>query len=572
MDNYQQKQKQNLVEETRIIFITLDKLYEPHYNPNKHPQEDIENLAESLKAFGQRRTISVWSNPEDPDGRYEVLAGNGIVRGAALAGLSGLLCTLAPPDWNELTRKAYTLADNQRNSILDEGAVAAILEEVSRDSQLQLEAMGYSRQKMDDLLAELANRTLSLDDLTNQSGEAEDTNQSGEAEAVEQAVITLRDRFVVPPFSILDSRQGYWMERKRAWEKLIGLSVYGRGNENETETSQGGLIFSNSSQPIQAYKEKEQIEKIHGTMSWERFLKEFSTTYSHLGTSEFDPVLAEIAYTWFCPPNARIIDPFAGGSVRGLVAAVLGHSYTGIDLSLRQIEANEKQWLKYQKRLGSLKNPTSWKELHQAGVTAKPNWLVGDSSRLKELPGAGSPDQHQYDFVFSCPPYADLEVYSDDPKDLSNMSYSAFRQTLRQVIEQACALLKNDRFACFVVGEVRDKKSGYYRNFVSDTIQAFLDSGLGYYNEGILINPYGSVVIRVGGYFVGNRKLGKTHQNVLVFVKGDWRKAAEACGPLEVKLPTDFENLEELEELEEVKAELASAEEVEEEEEEKGLD
>ena len=31
-----------------------------------------------------------------------------------------------------------------------------------------------------------------------------------------------------------------------------------------------------------------------------------------------------------------------------------------------------------------------------------------------------------------------------------------------------------------------------------------------------------------------SRKLGKTHQNVLVFVKGDPRAAAEAAGPVEV--------------------------------------
>ena len=30
------------------------------------------------------------------------------------------------------------------------------------------------------------------------------------------------------------------------------------------------------------------------------------------------------------------------------------------------------------------------------------------------------------------------------------------------------------------------------------------------------------------------RKLGKTHQNVLVFAKGDPRKATDWCGPVEV--------------------------------------
>ena len=32
-------------------------------------------------------------------------------------------------------------------------------------------------------------------------------------------------------------------------------------------------------------------------------------------------------------------------------------------------------------------------------------------------------------------------------------------------------------------------------------------------------------------------KLGKTHQNVLVFVKGDGKKATQACGPIDVHVP-----------------------------------
>jgi len=39
----------------------------------------------------------------------------------------------------------------------------------------------------------------------------------------------LADRFVVPPFSVLDARQGYWQERKRAWLALGIQSEIGRG-------------------------------------------------------------------------------------------------------------------------------------------------------------------------------------------------------------------------------------------------------------------------------------------------------------------------------------------------------
>ena len=40
------------------------------------------------------------------------------------------------------------------------------------------------------------------------------------------------------------------------------------------------------------------------------------------------------------------------------------------------------------------------------------------------------------------------------------------------------------------------------------------------YNDAVLITAVGSLPIRVGRAFGGYRKLGKTHQNVLVFYKG----------------------------------------------------
>jgi hypothetical protein len=88
----------------------------------------------------------------------------------------------------------------------------------------------------------------------------------------------------------------------------------------------------------------------------------------------------------------------------------------------------------------------------------------------------------------------------------------------------------------FVVGEVRDPK-GVYRSFVQDTIAAFVDAGLDYYNEAILVTAVGSLPVRLGRQFDASRKMGKTHQNVLVFVKGDPKRAAEAVGVAEYGLP-----------------------------------
>ena len=230
------------------------------------------------------------------------------------------------------------------------------------------------------------------------------------------------------------------------------------------------------------------------------------------GTSIFDPVLCEIAYRWFCPPGSAVLDPFAGGSVRGIVASRLGRLYTGIDLRAEQIDANRVQ-------------------AEQICGEPMPKWVCGDSREV--IPAlAENGIAPQFDFVFSCPPYADLEVYSDDPRDLSTFDYDEFRAAYANIIAGACALLKSDRFACFVVGDVRDPK-GFYRNFPGHTIEAFEAAGLRLYNEAILVTAVGSLPIRAGKQFAATRKLGRTHQSCLVFVKGDPRKATEAIGEVE---------------------------------------
>lgn len=221
------------------------------------------------------------------------------------------------------------------------------------------------------------------------------------------------------------------------------------------------------------------------------------------GTSIFDPVLTELCYRWFCPPGGLILDPFAGGSVRGIVANVLGFQYQGHELRGEQVAANRAQ--------AELICPDD-----------PPVWIEGDSAQtIPAWQGAA-------DFVFSCPPYGDLEVYSDREDDLSAMPHDQFCAVYRQIIAASVAKLKPDRFACFVVGDFRDKK-GFYRNFTGETVAAFEAAGARFYNEAILVTAVGSLPVRVGKQFKAGRKLGKTHQNIFVFCKGDPKKAAQAC-------------------------------------------
>lgn len=229
----------------------------------------------------------------------------------------------------------------------------------------------------------------------------------------------------------------------------------------------------------------------------------------HYGTSIFDPLLCELIYRWFCPTGGAVLDPFAGGSVRGIVAACLGFKYTGVDLSAGQLAANEVQA----------------REILRGQRTRKPRWIVGDSRQLQKLV------RGQFDLVFSCPPYADLEVYSDDPADISNMAFPDFLRAYQEIIKAACAMLKPDRFAVFVVGDVRDKR-GFYRKLPWLTIEAFEKCKVYLYNEAVLVTAFGSLPIRAGQQF-RFRKLGKTHQNVLVFFNGDPRRIPAAFPELE---------------------------------------
>jgi len=282
--------------------------------------------------------------------------------------------------------------------------------------------------------------------------------------------VLLRDLFIEPPFTVLDSKSGNWQRRKREWQRIGMKSEVGRGKS--MTHAMPTVKYDGNNMKEDYYSEEKQV----------------------LNTSIFDPALTELLYKWYVPENGTILDPFAGGSVRGIVANYLGFKYTGIDIRQEQIDSNREQGLEILE------------------VTNQPNWYVGDSNEV--LNGFNK----EFDFVFSCPPYADLEVYSDLEGDISNMDYVNFMKAYEEIIAKSCNLLKSGGYACFVVGEVRDKK-GNYIGFVPDTIKAFEKAGVKYYNEGILLNSIASASMRAKRIFGSNKKLVKVHQNVLIFKK-----------------------------------------------------
>jgi hypothetical protein len=368
-----------------------------------------------------------------------------------------------------------------------------------------------------------------------------------------EPAVRLTDLFVVPPFSTLDSRADYWKKRKRSWLSLgiqseVGRAAspyHGNGTDGSGVPSPASVLGRSDNLTLQSdtvrdptfYAKKRKAEKAAGReLSLDEFRADHyvppdtpAASISNTGTSVFDPVLCEVAYRWFSPPTGLVLDPFAGGSVRGIVASVLGRRYVGVELRPEQVHANRVN-------AGEIVGPEAAWDF--GGHTPMPAWVEGSATDLRALeyvvPGGEGPiaplPRAGADLVFTCPPYADLEVYSDDPRDLSTAPYAVFRAMLSSAIAQSAELLRPDRFAIWVVGEARDPKTGFSYGIVADTVQAARAAGLELYNEAILYTAIASAAMRATNQVLNSRKLVRVHQHVLVFVKGDPKRAATACG------------------------------------------
>ena len=275
----------------------------------------------------------------------------------------------------------------------------------------------------------------------------------------------LQETFIIPPFSILDTRQGYWNDRKRYWKDLI----------NDNGESRENLISD------------------------------------FFGTSILDPVLAEIANRWFGIDNGNTFDCFAGDSVFGYVSTYLGNTFTGIELRKEQADLNNKR---------------------VKGFNAK---YICDDGRnvLNHI------KENSQDLLFSCPPYYDLEIYSELENDASNQeTYEDFIAIIENAFTNAIKCLKENRFAVITVGDVRDK-NGFYYNFIDDIKRIFINNEMKLYNELILIESIGTLPQRVGR-FMEHRKIGKCHQNVLVFYKGNTKEIKNIFPKIEVDESTNL--------------------------------
>lgn len=454
-----------------------DLLVDP-VNARVHTTRNIDAIRASLRTFGQRRAIIV-------DRNGVIVAGNGTFEAAKAENWTTIECVVFPGDPAEA--RAYAIADN-RTAELAEWDYDILLEQLGTFDPDMLAAVGFDP----DELAELQQAAL--------DGVGFGLGGAGGSSSHETGA--LAERFGVPPFTLLDARRGPWRARRRAWQALGIQSELGRRDDL--------LIGGKLAGDMDHYRNEAKAQSGYGSkaITTEDGRLEYEPTLG--GTSIFDPVLTELIYRWFSAKGARVLDPWAGGSVRGIVASHLDRSYTGIELRPEQVAANVDQL-----RLAADRHP---------------QWIEGESTeQLMQM------IDNSFDLIIGCPPYYDLERYSDDPRDLSTMTRAQFDKAMRANIAAAASLLVTDSFAVFVVGNVRDK-SGTLLDMRGLLVNCCEAAGLRFYNDAVLVTPAGSLPVRTGKAFLSSRVMGRTHQEVLVFVKGDRRKAAERAGEVDVEV------------------------------------
>ena len=289
-------------------FLALNEITDFQGDLKERSAGDMEKIKKSIKKHGVAFPIFIWQTEENGETINYCLDGHCRTRALREMAAAGEQIPPLPVDY-----------------------IHAETEAEAKELLLKLNSQ-YGHMTADSVAAFLGDIQIDLNDLALPDGVLDLAKI--DKENIEKTKSTLREQFLVPPFSVLDTRQGYWQDRKKQWKSIGIKSEVGRDNKMLKHL-------------------KENAQKVNDGK--ENTLSEVSI---------FDPVLCETMYTWFGKPNGTILDPFAGGSVRGIVASYKQMNYTGFDIRPEQIEANEAQ--KY----------------ICDGNEHPPRWILCDSSRF----------------------------------------------------------------------------------------------------------------------------------------------------------------------------------------------
>ena len=155
--------------------------------------------------------------------------------------------------------------------------------------------------------------------------------------------------------------------------------------------------------------------------------------------SKFNSENCKNIINFFTSENDVVLDPFAGRT-RAIIANELNRKYVGFELT-------EKYFPQEKSENRVIYNMDS---LNMSNVL----------------------NNHIFDLVFTCPPYWNMEKYSDDPNDLSTFkTYDLFLNGCNKRLVKATKYLKEDGFLIVVLMDFRQK--GKFYSWHNDTINYF---------------------------------------------------------------------------------------------------
>jgi len=219
----------------------------------------------------------------------------------------------------------------------------------------------------------------------------------------------------------------------------------------------------------------------------------------YTGTHSVFPVpLAEwIILRYGGPEGGTILDAFSGGPPRGIVSGLMRYNYIGFDIRQEQIDEN--MYL-----------------IDKLGLGDAVTYVCADGTIMEDV------DDNSCDFGFTCPPYFNVEVYSNLSNDLSNLkSYAEFMKLIGDCARAYFRCLKPDAFICFVTSSFRTVNTtgcNELLDFPGHSIDAFKEAGFYFWQDIILSRNFASAAGRSTTSWKG-KKLIPRHERLLVFRK-----------------------------------------------------
>jgi len=208
--------------------------------------------------------------------------------------------------------------------------------------------------------------------------------------------------------------------------------------------------------------------------------------------SEFNPTVAENIINFWSDKGDTILDPFAGRT-RALISSLKKRKYIGFEIS-KDVYNKTKQVI-----YPLCKNPKP--------IIYNEDSFNIDKKKIKPI-----------DFIFSCPPYWDIEKYESCDGQLSDIKdYNQFLDRYKEILNKSIKLLKQNKYCALVVGDFRRK--GIYYNFHMDTINIMKELGL---------KLHDLIIIQSVSFDIANKRFGgikkykmtsKIHEYLLIFKK-----------------------------------------------------